>query len=262
MKRIVIFTPGQKIGSCVFVKEIKPIPLPNGKHIRVGRFKCECGKIFTAKIYAVRSGNKSTCGCRINSKAGRWIKHGYYVTNPAEFMIWRGMIMRCHNPKDSAYYYYGAKGISVCDRWRYSFENFLADMGPRPSKMHSLDRHPNRLGNYEPGNVRWATTKEQNRNSSRNIFIEYNGKTQCLKDWCDELGHVYHVVSQRIKRLGWAVDRAFSTPPNQKVVKICYFCGKEFEVQHKKEQSIIACSNNCRSAINRRRAAAIKLRQK
>lgn len=80
------------------------------------------------------------------------------------YSTWRGMIRRCHDPRTSAFDGYGGRGIRVCDRWRHSFETFLSDVGPRPSPKHSIDRFPDNDGNYEPGNVRWATPKEQSNN--------------------------------------------------------------------------------------------------
>jgi hypothetical protein len=81
----------------------------------------------------------------------------------AEYSIWRQMRQRCSNSRNTSYKLYGGRGISVCARWD-TFENFLADMGRRPSPQHSLDRFPNNDGNYEPGNVRWATAKQQANN--------------------------------------------------------------------------------------------------
>jgi hypothetical protein len=77
------------------------------------------------------------------------------------------MIGRCEDSNQPAFKYYGARGIKVCERWRGSYENFLADMGRRPSPVHSLDRYPNNDGDYEPSNCRWATDSEQNSNKRR-----------------------------------------------------------------------------------------------
>jgi len=90
--------------------------------------------------------------------------HGKW--NTSEYRSWQQMIQRCYNPKRPQYKYWGGRGITVCDRWRKSFQAFLEDMGPRP-KGALLDRYPNNDGNYEPGNCRWATQSEQNSNRRR-----------------------------------------------------------------------------------------------
>jgi hypothetical protein len=95
--------------------------------------------------------------------------HG--ASNTAEYKIWSGMKKRCYNPNSKAYRFYGERGVQVCDRWLNSFENFLADMGRRPSKRHTIDRRDNSKG-YEPGNCRWATWTEQHKNQR----YENNGK--------------------------------------------------------------------------------------
>jgi hemin uptake protein HemP len=94
---------------------------------------------------------------------------------------------RCYNKNGEDYPEYGAKGIKVCDRWRKSFENFFADMGKRPSKTHSIDRYPNKKGNYNPSNCRWATKKEQSRNLKSNKYFLYNGEMIILKDLAEIL---------------------------------------------------------------------------
>lgn len=96
--------------------------------------------------------------------------------HPAEYAAWGNMKNRCLYKSYRSYHRYGGRGIRVCDRWRHSFENFLADVGPRPSPQHSLDRYPNNDGNYEPGNVRWATRAEQ-QHSRPKFFLDLTGKT-------------------------------------------------------------------------------------
>jgi hypothetical protein len=118
------------------------------------------------------------------------------------------MISRCRRPSDPSYINYGAKGITVCDRWRHSFTAFLADMGERPAGM-SLDRRDN-SGDYEPGNCRWATRAEQSRNTSRNIWITF-GETMCLEDWARRLGLHPETLRNRIRR-GWPIVRALTEP--------------------------------------------------
>lgn len=98
--------------------------------------------------------------------------HGHtkgYTPTPT-YRAWVNMRTRCENPKSTQYGSYGGRGINVCERW-LSFENFLADVGERPSPAHSLDRHPNVNGDYEPGNVRWATHEAQCRNRRSNRAV-------------------------------------------------------------------------------------------
>lgn len=120
------------------------------------------------------------------------------------------MIQRCTNPHFTKYPSYGGAGVKVCDRWRL-FDVFWQDMGERPSLEHTLDRYPDRRGNYEPGNVRWATRWEQGHNRSDLLLLMHNGKTQCLNDWARELGVNREALKARLNR-GWTVDRALSVP--------------------------------------------------
>lgn len=119
------------------------------------------------------------------------------------------MRSRCRNHDDVHYQEYGGRGITVCDRWQ-SFEAFLADMGERPAGM-TLDRIDND-GNYEPGNCRWASAKDQARNRRDNRIIEFRGRTQSLATWCDELHLDYHVVHYRLKK-NYPLEIAFGLEP-------------------------------------------------
>lgn len=144
--------------------------------------KCDCGVERKVCDSSLKSGLSVSCGHdRPHQVSERVRTHG--LSKTIEYKIWGGMVNRCHNPKNSSYPRYGARGVSVCEQWR-RFENFLADMGPRPSPLYSIDRYPNNDGNYEPGNCRWATAKEQVRN--RRPFVQANArKTHCPK------GHEY-----------------------------------------------------------------------
>lgn len=124
--------------------------------------------------------------------------------------IWKYMIERCHNPKNVSHPRYGARGTTVCDRWRNSLEAFIADVGFRPGREYSIDRIKSSLG-YEPGNVRWATAKEQARNTRANRMIEYNGETRCLAEWAEVLGMSYRLIHGRLQK-GWTFERAISEP--------------------------------------------------
>lgn len=123
-------------------------------------FLCECGSVCEAEAAAVLSGKTRSCGCSSNSwRTGRPPVHGEHGS--PEYRAWQGMLSRV-SPTAKSRHYYFERGISVCERWG-SFENFLADMGRKPSPRHSLDRIDN-AGNYGPGNCRWATPAQQNSN--------------------------------------------------------------------------------------------------
>lgn len=152
---------------------------------------CICGNIKLSPTYHLRSGNTFSCGCsRLNNKYR--YKHGHAGSKlngqkpSVEYKTWLGMIARCTNPNETKFDIYGGRGIIICDRWFSSFENFLEDMGKRPSDHHSIDRIDVN-GNYEPNNCRWATIKQQSTNKRNNVFYEYNGVTKTISDWAREL---------------------------------------------------------------------------
>jgi hypothetical protein len=136
--------------------------------------------------------------------------HGHsFVDGKAspEYNAWHSMKSRCVNPNDKNHHRYGGRGISVCKRWLDSFEDFLADVGSRPSGGHSLDRYPDNNGNYEPGNIRWATKFEQARNTRLVNIVIYQGEPISLPDLTERLGLRLPTVRQRINR-GWPLERA------------------------------------------------------
>lgn len=120
---------------------------------RLGMYQCDCGNTTVARINDVERGKHNHCSCR------RYNKKHCLSTHPL-YSVWANIKNRCYNEKSKAYRYYGARGITMCDRWKNSFENFLEDMGERPGPEYSVDRIDND-GNYEPGNCRWATAKDR-----------------------------------------------------------------------------------------------------
>lgn len=164
--------------------------------------RCVCGKeksIMGGHLVTQRSTN---CGCK---KPGKY-RHG--KTKTRTHRIWQNMRGRCRNPNLPDFKHYGGRGITVCERWNV-FENFLADMGECPPGL-SIDRIDVN-GNYEPGNCRWATQKEQTNNQRKNVRLTLNGRTQTLQQWADELKLDASMIRWRLDE-GWSVERALTEP--------------------------------------------------
>lgn len=169
--------------------------------------KCRCGTFITARSGSLRSGNTTSCGCKRTESV---TKHGEFVghrtRHTPEYSAWVAMLTRCRDESHVSYHNYGGRGIRVCERWS-SFEHFLADVGRKPSPSHTLDRWPNKDGHYEPGNVRWATKKEQARNTRRNLLLTHDGRTLCVAEWAEILGVNRNTVYGRLNR-GWTLAEA------------------------------------------------------
>ena len=163
--------------------------------------KCECGKIVFVVSGSLTKGFTKSCGClAVERTKIRNSKHGAtrgYRATPT-YRAWSGMITRCTDKNVRSWPLYGGRGISVCDRWRRSFEAFRSDMGEKPEGM-SIDRIDSN-GHYEPGNCRWATSLEQGRNTSRNIFVTICGKYMCLTEACDVYGIKRYIVQNFRRR--------------------------------------------------------------
>lgn len=130
-----------------------------------------------------------------------------------EYRAWAEMIRRCEDPKCNRFYTHGGRGITVAKEW-HSYPVFLADVGRRPSPKHQLDRQ-NNDGNYEPGNVRWATRKQQARNKRNNHLITFKGKTACMAEWAEKLGISRQSLRKRMIS-GWDLERILTTPKKTK----------------------------------------------
>lgn len=169
--------------------------------------RCECGKETIVTGKSLRSGNTRSCGCvRGESTRTHGATSGLKPTRT--YRSWQDMKKRCYNPKHEKYSRYGGRGIIVCERWIDSFENFLADMGERPLGM-TIDRWPNKDGNYEPGNCRWSTQKTQTNNRSTNVHITVNGITKTLAQWADSTGIKLGTIWYRLHK-GWKPDDIIS----------------------------------------------------
>lgn len=153
---------------------------------------------------------KKTAVARITH--GQTVDRTRGAKRTAEYVAWESMQQRCYDPAAKNFKDYGGRGITVCARWRgpSGFAHFIADVGPRPSCNHSLDRTDNNRG-YESGNVRWATKKEQQRNRRSNKRLTVNGETLCIVEWAERLGCSPSAIHDRLED-GWPPARAVTTP--------------------------------------------------
>ena len=175
--------------------------------------QCDCGEQAVVSVGDLRSGHTKSCGCRrmelVREMSAANITHG--LASDRMYGKWKDMKRRCHNPEHRNYPDYGGRGIAVCAEWRDDFKAFYDHVTALPGYGKpgmSLDRIDND-GNYEPGNVRWATEKQQKRNTRYTVMLEFDGKIQCMADWADELGMKRVTLEQRI-RSGWSVERALT----------------------------------------------------
>jgi hypothetical protein len=185
------------------------------------RARCDCGRERSVEVRSLVRGKSASCGCisgqrlktpefkaasRLSRKLG--ISHG--VPRPPGYKAWYSMIRRCRDSNHPGFHNYGGRGISVCERWKESFWNFNADMGVRPTRYHTIERIDND-GNYEPGNCRWATRKEQARNTRHNVMLTIEGETMCVAAWAERVGLSSGALKYRLSQ-GWAHERAVFTP--------------------------------------------------
>ena len=185
---------------------------PNGRRETLFECVCDCGNLRYHRLSYLHTGKIKSCGCyHREAIQKRATTHGK-LYDPA-YLCWASMIRRCRNPHYKQYDDYGGRGITVCERWN-DFAFFLADMGPRPSLQHSIDRIDND-GDYEPSNCRWATRLEQQRNSRVTRHLTYQGRTQALAAWAIEIGVPRRTLHNRINH-NWSVERALTTPARRR----------------------------------------------
>lgn len=171
-------------------------------------FQCQCGTYKVIRSNDVKNGSSQSCGCLLSETTTKnKTKHGLRYL--PEYKTLMDMIARCYNPNNKHYHRYGGRGIRICQRWLNSKEDFIEDMGPKPTPKHSIDRIDVN-GDYTPENCRWATSEEQNNNRRDNHHIEYNGETKTASQW----GRVFNIhptiITGRLK-LGWSIDEALNT---------------------------------------------------
>lgn len=169
---------------------------------------CTCGQSGCVEDSSLKSGNSRSCGClqrEASACAGQAsVTHGMTKSAP-EYYVWTSMKQRCLNRNVRNWADYGGRGITVCDRWRDSFEAFFADMGPRPSPKHSIDRINNDEG-YHPSNCRWSKLDDQVRNRRSNIIVTVGGVDMVLVDAARMAGVKYTTARMRYKK-GWPIEK-------------------------------------------------------
>ena len=168
---------------------------------------CDCGSHKEVFATHISRGNTKSCGCFAREVTAKRnvsnAKHGKWRTR--EFIMWMGMIQRCTDQNSDKWRRYGGRGIRVCKEWMDSFEVFLSFMGERPSPIHSLDRIDNERG-YEPGNVRWATPREQANNRSNTIFVLVDGEQIPISIFADKCELSTRQIMRRIAKGVSAID--------------------------------------------------------
>jgi len=177
--------------------------------------QCSCGSEPIEVVgSSLVNGHTKSCGCYNRERlVESHTIHGEADKTP-EYSAWQRMRNRCLNKKSKRYKDYGERGIKICDRWLESFENFLEDMGRRPTKDHSLDRIDNN-SNYGPNNCKWSTRTEQNRNRRNTQRLTYKGETKTIAEWSEEFGIKYDTLHGRIEK-GWSVKDALEIPVGTK----------------------------------------------
>ena len=195
---------GQMFGRLTVICEAEP-KICGARAFTQWICQCACGASVTTYGNGLRSGHVKSCGClKSELTSQRNQKHEKGVIDSNIYKIWKTMRSRCENKNSQVYKHYGARGISVCERWK-SFDAFSKDVGARPVGT-TLDRIDND-GNYEPGNVRWATHKVQHNNKRSNVMVLIRGRIQSMQAWADELGIPRHRLKDNLEKYGASIQK-------------------------------------------------------
>lgn len=190
---------GERYGRLVAIERVAP----HASGYTQWSFRCDCGVVTTKPVRDIRLGKIESCGCLLIEKrkvAHRSHGHTSGGAETPEYRCWKAVIARCCSPDRKDWHRYGGRGIKVCDEWRGNFASFLAHIGARPSLRHSIDRYPDKNGNYEPGNVRWATSKEQARNSRMNRIVDFDGASITLVELAERTGIKRERLAYRLNK--------------------------------------------------------------
>lgn len=205
---------GQRFGRLVAIEHAGRVVNQNGFRTTLWRCKCDCGKESIVRYPLLVTGNTRSCGCLERENKERMMKIAQQANRKSVskdfigkledhplYKIWKSMLMRCNNPHVKNYNNYGGRGIKVCDRWSgdLGFENFVNDMGERPTPEHTLDR-VDYNGDYEPSNCRWATHEAQCNNKRNNSYVVLNGEEITCAQLCKRYGFYYTYVTYQLRQ--------------------------------------------------------------
>lgn len=197
---------GRRIGRLMVLGAVERRLQANGKKRLLWQCRCDCGSNIVAEGGHLRKGHTRSCGCLRNELSAQRtaLRKTHGESHTVEYGIWASMKDRCQATSGRVSKDYGERGIIVCEKWKNSFDYFLADIGRRPSNLYSLDRYPDNDGNYEPGNVRWTTREQQMNNRRNNVIVTALGQTKPLAEFFPNGSKwpVYTRCRGRI-RLGW-----------------------------------------------------------
>jgi len=200
---------GERYSRLSIVMELAGRIKPSGQKYRMFLCECECGNRTKVRLSNLKSGNTTSCGCFGKQQRKKSTKtHGFYGTRV--YIIWACMKQRCTNKKNPSYSYYGGRGINFCEKWK-TFVGFWEDMEYEYFDDLTLERIDNN-GNYCKENCKWASRKEQARNTRQNRIIEFRGEKRCLSDWANKIGIAIETLRDRLST-GWSLERALTTPP-------------------------------------------------
>ncbi len=203
----IVYTNGEIIGNCTFIQDE-----PDIKRQRRALFKCVCGKPFSASISHVKRGGIKSCGCMTNELRSLGIrKHGACLNNgrTKEYTAWSSLKARCTVPTHAFFPNYGGRGITVCQRWLESFDNFLEDMGLCSDPKLSIERIDNNKG-YSKENCKWGTKMEQLMNRRNTKLYEYNGEKKSLKEWSIIFNISEDTLWGRVNKIKMPFERAIT----------------------------------------------------
>lgn len=215
-KRIPIDLTGQIFGRLTVTSEAEAtysiahrVGGDTRQRLRWWHCTCACGNTVTIRQSSLQIGRSQSCGCWHKERVAE-VATTHNMSKSYIYSCWCAMKRRCYDPNFISYPYYGALGITVCQRWIENFEAFLEDMGLPPDETYTVDRI-NTYGHYEPENCRWATEEQQHNNTRSNIHIEFQGQSLTLAQWSRKLGISYQALVYRY-HAGWLTADMFTVP--------------------------------------------------